>query len=160
MILHSQGMQASSALGPGDHGGSVLGGQSITHAKILHYTGGLMMPGLGMLVGLLGGLGAVAFRYLIGLFQTLVYGSGADLTTLVQALPWWKVVLGPAIGGAFVGPLVLLSRQGSQGTRRTGGNECYCERGRGNKKARGHCENLGLRDVHRLRRVCGTRGPR
>jgi len=74
-----------------------------------------MMPGLGMLVGLLGGLGAVAFRYLIGLFQTLIYGSGADLATVVHSLPWWRVVLGPAIGGAFVGPLVYFLAREAKG---------------------------------------------
>ncbi len=115
MIPDSQGIHASSALAPDDHGGSIAGRQSTTHAKILHYTGGLMMPGLGMLVGLLGGLGAVAFRYLIGFFQALIYGSGADLATVVHSLPWWRVVLGPAIGGAFVGPLVYFLAREAKG---------------------------------------------
>lgn len=74
-----------------------------------------MMPGLGMLVGLLGGLGAVGFRYLIGLFQTVIYGSGPDLATVVQALPWWRVILGPAIGGALVGPLVYFLAREAKG---------------------------------------------
>ncbi len=100
---------------PNQRSESISGGKAITREKIVHYTGSLMMPGLGMLVGFLGGLGAVAFRYLIGLFQTLIYGSGSDLTTIVQGLPWWKVVLGPAIGGAFVGPLVYFLAREAKG---------------------------------------------
>ncbi|MGO9572221.1 MAG: chloride channel protein, partial [Desulfomonilaceae bacterium] len=116
MFCHHPGLEASSAFSPSDHvSESIPGRYTISREKIFYYTGGLMMPGLGMLVGLLGGLGAVAFRYLIGLFQTLVYGSGSDLAAVVQALPWWKVMLGPAIGGAFVGPLVYFLAREAKG---------------------------------------------
>jgi CIC family chloride channel protein len=74
-----------------------------------------MMPGLGLLVGLLGGLGAVAFRFLIGFFQSLIYGSSSDLAAVVHSLPWWRVVLGPAIGGALVGPLVYFLAREAKG---------------------------------------------
>jgi chloride channel protein, CIC family len=83
--------------------------------KIIRYAGGLMMPGLGIVVGVAGGLGAVAFRYLIGFFQTLTYSSGGDLVTVVHTLPWWRVVLGPAIGGAFVGPMVYFFAKEAKG---------------------------------------------
>lgn len=73
------------------------------------------MPGLGMVVGLLGGLGAVAFRYLIGFFQMLIYGSSAELAQVVHSLPWWRVVIGPAIGGAIVGPLVYFFAREAKG---------------------------------------------
>ncbi len=71
-----------------------------------------MLPSLGVLVGVCGGLGAVVFRYLIEFFQTLIYSNGGDLVPVVQSLPWWRVMLGPAIGGVFVGPIVVLSGQG------------------------------------------------
>ncbi len=116
MFSYHRSLEASSAFSLPDHvSASIPGRYTISREKIFRYTGGLMMPGLGILVGLLGGLGAVAFRYLIGLFQTLVYGSGADLATVVQTLPWWKVVLGPAIGGAFVGPLVYFLAREAKG---------------------------------------------
>jgi chloride channel protein, CIC family len=89
--------------------------RSTTRSQILRYVGGLMMPGLGVLIGLLGGLGAVAFRYLIGLFQTLIYGFDADLGTLAHTLPWWRILLGPAIGGAIVGPLVYFFAREAKG---------------------------------------------
>ena len=84
-------------------------------SKILRYAGRFMLPGLGIVVGFFGGLGAVAFRYLIGFFQTLIYSNGGDLVTIAQALPWWRVVLGPAIGGAFVGPLVYFFAKEAKG---------------------------------------------
>jgi len=82
-------LEIPSAFSLPDHGSeSISGRKAITREKIIHYPGSLMMPGLGMLVGFLSGLGAVSFRYLIGLFQTLIYGSGSDLATIVQGLPW------------------------------------------------------------------------
>jgi CIC family chloride channel protein len=109
-------LEVSSAFSPPDHGSELIAGRkTITRERIFHYTGSLMMPSLGMLVGFIGGLGAVAFRYLIGLFQTLIYGDGADLATIVQGLPWWKVVLGPALGGALVGPLVYFLAREAKG---------------------------------------------
>jgi CIC family chloride channel protein len=74
-----------------------------------------MLPGLGMLVGLLGGLGAVGFRYLIDFFQTLIFSTGGDLCTVSVALPWWRIVLGPAIGGALVGPIVYFFAREAKG---------------------------------------------
>jgi CIC family chloride channel protein len=68
-----------------------------------------------MVVGLLGGIGAVFFRYLIDFFQWLVYSGSGDLTLVVSALPWWHVVLGPAIGGAVVGPLVYFLAKEAKG---------------------------------------------
>ncbi len=73
------------------------------------------MPGLGVLVGLLGGLGAVGFRYLIEIFQTIIFGSGLDLANVAPTLPWWKVLLGPVIGGALVGPLVYFFAREAKG---------------------------------------------
>lgn len=76
---------------------------------------GLILPVLGILVGLLGGFGAVAFRYLIGLFQGLIYSTTGDLTTAARTLPWWRILLGPAIGGLVVGPLVYFFAREAKG---------------------------------------------
>jgi CIC family chloride channel protein len=116
MLSHHRDLEAPSAISLGDRESeSIPGREAFTRTRILRYTGSLMMPGLGILVGLLGGLGAVAFRYLIGLFQTLIYGSGFDLATVARTLPWWRVILGPAIGGACVGPLVYFLAREAKG---------------------------------------------
>jgi len=66
----------------------------------------LTLPALGIVVGLLGGLGAVLFRRLIGFFQLAIYGNAGDLSQIVASLEWWHVIAGPILGGAIVGPLV------------------------------------------------------
>ena len=76
---------------------------------------GMILPILGILVGLLGGFGAVAFRYLIGFFQCLVYSTSGDLTIAAHTLPWWRILIGPAIGGAIVGPLVYFFAREAKG---------------------------------------------
>lgn len=84
-------------------------------ANIAHQAGGLLAPALGIAIGLLGGLGAVGFRYLIGFFQTIIYGNPDDLATVTQSLPWWHVMLGPAVGGLLVGPLVYFLAREAKG---------------------------------------------
>lgn len=84
-------------------------------SRILYHAGTLLPEGLGILVGLLGGLGAVAFRDLIDVFQKLIYGSSGPFTHVVSHLSWWHVLLGPAIGGAVVGPLVYFFAREAKG---------------------------------------------
>jgi chloride channel protein, CIC family len=116
MSSHYNDLKASSPFAlPDTSSDPIVAGKAFSRESLVRYTGGLMMPGLGMLVGLLGGLGAVAFRYLIGFFQTLIFGSGSDLATVVPSLPWWRVVLGPALGGAFVGPIVYFFAREARG---------------------------------------------
>ena len=65
-----------------------------------------IMAVLAVIVGLAGGLGAVGFRLLINFFQTLAYGSPAELLTVVKTIPWYVKVWIPAFGGLVVGPLI------------------------------------------------------
>jgi CIC family chloride channel protein len=74
-----------------------------------------VMAVLAVIVGLAGGLGAVAFRYLIGLFQTLGYGGKNDLLELVVNMPWYLRVLVPVIGGLIVGPVVYFFAREAKG---------------------------------------------
>jgi len=65
-----------------------------------------------VVVGLLGGLGAVVFRYLVNFFQTLALGSGENTVALLAAVPWWQKILLPICGGLVVGPLIhFLARE-------------------------------------------------
>jgi CIC family chloride channel protein len=74
-----------------------------------------IMALLAVIVGLAGGLGAIAFRYLISIFQTLGYGGKNDLLELVVNLPWYYRVGVPAIGGLIVGPLVYFFAREAKG---------------------------------------------
>ncbi|MDQ7782410.1 MAG: chloride channel protein [Desulfomonilaceae bacterium] len=83
--------------------------------KLIHRARGLLPATLGILVGLLGGLAAVGFRYLIEFFQKVIYSSSEPLSIVTQGLPWWHIILGPAVGGAVVGPLVYFLAREAKG---------------------------------------------
>ncbi|OUR79222.1 hypothetical protein A9Q83_05160 [Alphaproteobacteria bacterium 46_93_T64] len=60
-----------------------------------------------LIVGLLAGYGALAFRRLISETQTFFYGFGSELVvTGAAGLPWWQIMLIPVIGGLIVGVLL------------------------------------------------------
>ncbi|MFN2303791.1 MAG: chloride channel protein, partial [Anaerolineales bacterium] len=73
------------------------------------------MTVLAVLVGLIGGLGAVGFRYLLNFVQAFSYGSAGNLIELVASIPWYKRVLIPALGGMVVGPLVYFFAREAKG---------------------------------------------
>jgi len=70
---------------------------------------------LAVLVGLAGGIGAVGFRYLILLFQTISYGTDGNLLQLAQSTPWYLRLWIPAAGGLVVGPLVYFFAKEAKG---------------------------------------------
>jgi len=74
-----------------------------------------IMAILGILVGLAGGFGAVGFRHLINFFQSISYGSGANLLDVVKEVPWYSRVWVPALGGLVVGPLVYFLAREAKG---------------------------------------------
>jgi len=68
-----------------------------------------------VLVGLLGGFGAILFRWLVDLFQGLTIGHGEDTAALLASVPWWKKLLLPVVGGLIVGPLVHFGAREAKG---------------------------------------------
>jgi CIC family chloride channel protein len=55
-------------------------------------------------VGLLAGLAGVGFRLLLAAIQWVAFGSGSDmLVTALAAVPQWRIVMAPALGGLAVG---------------------------------------------------------
>ena len=70
---------------------------------------------LAVAVGLLGGWGAVGFRYLIGFFQSLAYGSSGNILEALRDLSWIYRVLIPALGGLIVGPLIYFLAREAKG---------------------------------------------
>lgn len=73
------------------------------------------MAVLGIIVGLAGGFGAVGFRYLIGFFQLISYGSTGELFDVVQAIPWHFRIGIPALGGLVIGPVVYFLAREAKG---------------------------------------------
>ena len=63
---------------------------------------------LGALVGVVGGLGSVAFHYLILGIKYLFFGATSTDTFVqtVRALPWQYRLVAPALGGLIVGPAI------------------------------------------------------
>ena len=74
------------------------------------------MIAMAMIVGLLGGYGAVGFRWLIHFFNIIFFGTGSDNSlTLLLDLPWYKKLIPPIIGGALVGPIVYFFAREARG---------------------------------------------
>ena len=83
--------------------------------KIVISSENVIMAVLATIVGLAGGFGAIGFRHLIDLFQTLTYGAKGDLLEVVTATPWYWKVWVPALGGMVVGPLVYFLAREAKG---------------------------------------------
>lgn len=65
---------------------------------------------LAVLVGFLGGGGAVAFREAVDFAQLGFFGfRGEYFHSLIQSTPWWLILLAPALGGLIV---ALITRYG------------------------------------------------
>lgn len=57
-------------------------------------------------IGLIGGLGATGFRYMIRTVQRISYGDWTYTLELVKSIPWYVKVMIPAAGGLVVGLIV------------------------------------------------------
>ncbi|MEK7282494.1 MAG: chloride channel protein [Acidobacteriota bacterium] len=70
------------------------------------------------LTGVLTGLSSVALIRLLGLFQSLFWGSRHEVLEHALALPAWHRFLVPTLGGAIIGLIIFLTRQsvGGHGT--------------------------------------------
>ncbi|UCD86188.1 MAG: chloride channel protein [Deltaproteobacteria bacterium] len=66
-------------------------------------------------VGLLGGFGAVGFRFLIEFFQGLFFGGGGNLLEVARSLPWLHKLLAPALGGLIIGPIIYFFAREAKG---------------------------------------------
>jgi CIC family chloride channel protein len=83
--------------------------------NILRTSEHTIMAILAAMVGLAGGFGAIGFRYIIGFFQTVSYGSDGNLLELVLDIPWYVRMFIPACGGLVVGPLVYFLAREAKG---------------------------------------------
>ncbi|MFC2172966.1 chloride channel protein [Acidobacteriota bacterium] len=83
-----------------------------SHLRTSEYSFMMLMA---TLIGVLGGLGAIAFRYLIRLVQITAYGARSYTLEMFGDLAWWHIVLVPAIGGLLVGPIVYYFAREAKG---------------------------------------------
>lgn len=70
----------------------------------------LLLGLLAVVIGLTVGGAVIGFREAIGLIQSLFFGTGSErLYRAAAQLPWWQLLLAPAVGGLAVGVLVRRS---------------------------------------------------
>ena len=63
---------------------------------------------MAIVIGVMGGYGAVAFRWLIDALKLLFFrgGAGDNLLSYALTLPWWQRVLIPTTGGLVLAPMI------------------------------------------------------
>ncbi|MBN2569562.1 MAG: chloride channel protein [Deltaproteobacteria bacterium] len=72
---------------------------------------------LAVIVGALGGYGAVFFRWLIRFFQNIFFGMGEfEILDHLMGLPWYGRMIPPVIGGAIVGPIIFFLAKETRGS--------------------------------------------
>ncbi|TFG38421.1 MAG: chloride channel protein, partial [Candidatus Aminicenantes bacterium] len=73
----------------------------------LKFTEHSYMVLVAIVVGLLGGLGAVGFRKIIRVFQTVAWQTDNVTLDYLAGLPiWWKIPA-PTVGGLIVGLIIV-----------------------------------------------------
>jgi CIC family chloride channel protein len=83
--------------------------------KFLNEHDDLYMVSIAVLIGVLAGYGNLLFRFLIGFFQNLFYGTKSEyVLEVLQNTPFYKIVLIPALGGLLVG-LISISFKFAKG---------------------------------------------
>jgi len=75
----------------------------------------LTMLLLAVIIGVLGGYGAVLFRYVIKGVQYLFYQNTSDILTFIDTVPYYMVLGMPALGGLIVGVLVYWGAREAKG---------------------------------------------
>ncbi|MHC5081760.1 MAG: chloride channel protein, partial [Planctomycetota bacterium] len=71
---------------------------------------------LALMVGIIGGFGAIGFRLLIDGLQTLAIGvQGIQILGTLESLPWLTLLLLPVAGGLLIGPLVYFLAREAKG---------------------------------------------
>jgi CIC family chloride channel protein len=70
---------------------------------------------LAIIVGILGGFGAIGFRKLIAFFQNFAIGSSGNVLDALSQLPWYIKLLVPILGALIVGPIIYFFAREAKG---------------------------------------------
>ena len=68
-----------------------------------------------IVIGILGGYGALIFRYIIKGTQYVFYQNTGDILTFAHTLPFYLKIALPALGGLIVGPMVYFGAREAKG---------------------------------------------
>ncbi|MFQ5864245.1 MAG: chloride channel protein [bacterium] len=81
----------------------------------LRMTEHTFMVVVAVLIGILGGFGAIFFRFAIRFFQGVFFGSWQYTLDYALHLPWYVKLFAPAAGGLIVGPIVFYFAREAKG---------------------------------------------
>ena len=68
-----------------------------------------------VVIGLMGGFGAIFFRFAIRFFEGVFFGSWQYSLQYAMGLPWYVKLFSPAAGGLIVGPIVFYFAREARG---------------------------------------------
>ena len=77
--------------------------QQLQRMRMTEHT---FMVVVAVVIGLLGGFGAIFFRFTIRFFEGVFFGSWQYTLDYAMQLPWYIKLFAPAAGGLIVGPIV------------------------------------------------------
>ena len=68
-----------------------------------------------IIIGIIGGYGAILFRFAIKFFEFLFFKNWSLNIAYIESLPWYVKLLVPAIGGLIVGPIIYFFAREAKG---------------------------------------------
>ncbi|WPD20969.1 MAG: chloride channel protein [Candidatus Electrothrix scaldis] len=86
--------------------------EQLQHLRMTEHT---FMVIVAVIIGLLGGFGAIFFRFAIRFFEAVFFGSWEYSLDYALQLPWYVKLLAPAAGGLIVGPIVFYFAREARG---------------------------------------------
>ncbi|MBN1531856.1 MAG: chloride channel protein [Spirochaetes bacterium] len=70
---------------------------------------------IALVIGLIGGFGAIAVRAMIKGISSLSFHGGGSILDNIVASPWYVKLLAPALGGCIVGPMIYFFAREAKG---------------------------------------------
>ena len=87
-------------------------GDELQHLRMTEHT---FMVVVAVAIGILGGFGAIFFRFAIRFFEAVFFGSWQYTLDYALQLPWYVKLLAPAAGGLIIGPIVFYFAREARG---------------------------------------------